>query len=103
MVLTSDVPLVTGKMIDDFIIKCQNTSFLYYPYFKRNYPEKISQYNSYPYASLKEGAKGNMVILSSSLFNQNKSLKVEFQFFKNVKMSKICYLVRCKIYCKIFI
>jgi len=89
MVLTSDVPLVTGKMIDDFIIKCQEyEAFLYYPFISKEiilkrYPNTIRSY-----ASLKEGTfcGGNMVILSSSLFNQNKSLLDEvFQKRKDVK------------------
>jgi len=89
MVLTSDIPLVTGKMIDGFIKKCQEQeAFLYYPYISKEiilkrYPKTIRSY-----ANLKEGTfcGGNMVILSSLLFNENKSLLDEvFQKRKDIK------------------
>jgi GTP:adenosylcobinamide-phosphate guanylyltransferase len=89
MIMTSDVPLITGLMIDDFVKKCQDhDSFLYYPFIKKElilekFPQTIRSY-----ASLKEGifCGGNMVIISSVLFNKNKELLDEvFQKRKDVK------------------
>lgn len=89
LIMTSDVPLITGKMIDDFIKKCQvHKAFLYYPFISR---EKILK--KYPktvrtYATLKEGVfcGGNLALLSTILFNQNKSLFNEL--YQNRKDTK---------------
>lgn len=77
ILLTSDIPLINGEIIDRFIRKCQKyEAFLYYPFIlKENilekYPDTIRSY-----AALKEGifCGGNMVIFSPSLFEKNKDL-----------------------------
>ncbi len=86
MILTSDVPLITGEMIDGFIKKCrEQEAFFYYPFISKEiilkkYPETIRSY-----ANLNEGTfcGGNLVILSRSLFNKNKFLLDEV--YKNRK------------------
>lgn len=86
LILTSDVPLITGKMIDDFIKECQKyDAFLYYPFIKKElilekFPQTVRSY-----ATLKEGTLcgGNMVIMESSLFNKNEELLDEV--FRNRK------------------
>src|SRR5690554_6918777 len=89
MIMTSDVPLITGKMIDDFITKCQEQeAFLYYPFISKEtilekYPETVRSY-----ATLKEGVfcGGNLAVLSTKLFDQNKSLLNElYENRKDVK------------------
>jgi GTP:adenosylcobinamide-phosphate guanylyltransferase len=89
MILTSDVPLITGKMIDDFIKECQKyDAFLYYPFIKKELILKKFPQTVRSYASLKEGTfcGGNMVILESSLFNKNEELLNEvFQNRKDLK------------------
>jgi GTP:adenosylcobinamide-phosphate guanylyltransferase len=80
IVLTSDIPLITGEIIDHFIMKCQEyEASLYYPFISKDiilkkYPEAIRSY-----AVLKEGifCGGNMVIFSRLLFSQNKPLLLE--------------------------
>jgi len=88
MILTSDVPLITGKMIDDFIEECQNyDAFLYYPVIKKELIIKKFPQTIRSYASLKEGTfcGGNMVMMSSSLFTTNKALLDEvFQKRKDI-------------------
>lgn len=86
IILTSDIPLITGEIIDNFIKKCQkHDAFLFYPFISKEtilkkYPDTIRSY-----ANLKEGnlCGGNLVIISSSLFNQNKELLNEL--YKNRK------------------
>jgi hypothetical protein len=89
MILTSDVPLITGKMIDDFIKECQKyDAFLYYHFIKKELILKKFPQTVRSYASLKEGTfcGGNMVILESSLFNKNEELLNEvFQNRKDLK------------------
>jgi molybdopterin-guanine dinucleotide biosynthesis protein A len=89
IILTSDVPLITGEIIDNFIKKCQkHNASLFYPFISKEiilkkYPNTIRSY-----ANLKEGnlCGGNLVIISSSLFNQNKALlNALYQNRKDVK------------------
>jgi len=89
LIMTSDIPLITGEMIDDFIQKCHKyEAFLYYPFISREnilkkYPKTIRSY-----ATLKEGVfcGGNLAVLSTILFNQNKSLFNEL--YQNRKDTK---------------
>jgi len=89
ILLTSDIPLITGEMIDDFIRKCrEHEAFLFYPFIPKEiilkkYPETIRSY-----AILKEGTfcGGNMVIISRSIFDRNKLLLDEvYQKRKDIK------------------
>ena len=89
IVLTSDIPLITGEMIDRFIKKCQGyEAFLYYPFISKEnilekYPKTIRSY-----AKLKEGffCGGNLVIFSRILFEKNKLLLDDlYQKRKDVK------------------
>ena len=89
MVLTSDIPLITGEIIDRFIKKCREyEAFLYYPLIAqenilKKYPETIRSY-----ATLKDGifCGGNIVIFSRELFVKNKSLLDElYQKRKDIK------------------
>jgi len=77
MVLTSDIPLITGEIIDRFILKCREyDALLYYPFVEKEiilskYPQAIRSY-----AILKEGTfcGGNAAIFSKSIFDNNKEL-----------------------------
>lgn len=77
ILLTSDIPLITGEVIDRFIRKCQEyEAFLYYPFIlKENilqkYPDTVRSY-----AVLKEGilCGGNAVVFSPELFEKNRDL-----------------------------
>ena len=89
IVLTSDIPLITGEIIDRFIKQCQAyEALLYYPFIEkeiilRKYPETIRSY-----AILKEGTfcGGNIVIFSRLLFEKNKELLNElYQHRKDIK------------------
>lgn len=89
MVVASDIPLITGIMIDRFIQKCQKyEAFLYYPFIEKEhilkkYPDTIRSY-----ANLKEGilCGGNMVIFSRLLFEKNQPLLDElYQNRKDIK------------------
>ncbi|MFW6149084.1 MAG: NTP transferase domain-containing protein [Atribacterota bacterium] len=89
MVLTSDIPLITGEIIDRFIEECKTfEALLYYPFIEKEiilqkYPETIRSY-----ANLKEGTfcGGNIVIFSRSLFEKNKVLLNElYQHRKDIK------------------
>lgn len=89
ILLTSDIPLITGEMIDDFIKKCrEHEAFLFYPFISKEiilkkYPTTIRSY-----AILKEGTfcGGNMVIISRPIFDKNKLLLNEvYQKRKDIK------------------
>lgn len=89
MALTSDIPLITGDIIDRFIVKCQEyEACFYYPFILkenilRKYPDTIRSY-----VSLKEGTfcGGNIVIFSPVLFEKNKTLFYElYQNRKDVR------------------
>ncbi len=89
MTLTSDIPLITGDIIDRFIVQCQEyEAFFYYPYIlKENilkkYPDTIRSY-----MVLKEGTfcGGNVAIFSPMLFEKNKALLHElYQNRKDVR------------------
>ncbi len=77
LVLTSDIPLITGEIIDRFIKKCeQYDAFFYYPIITKEiilqkYPQTIRSY-----ATLKEGifCGGNMAIFARPLFEKNRDL-----------------------------
>ena len=80
LLLTSDIPLITGEIIDRFITKCeQYDAFFYYPIITqesiiKKYPDTIRSY-----FTLKEGTfcGGNMVIFNSPVFDRNKELVEE--------------------------
>ncbi len=89
LLLTSDIPLITGEIIDRFIKKCeQHDAFFYYPIITREtilkkYPETVRSY-----FVLKEGifCGGNMVIFNSPVFDRNRELADElYQNRKDVK------------------
>jgi len=80
LVLTSDIPLITGEIIDRFIKKCeQYDAFFYYPIITKEiilqkYPQTIRSY-----ATLKDGifCGGNMAIFARPLFEKNIDLMNE--------------------------
>ncbi|NLL61409.1 MAG: NTP transferase domain-containing protein [Candidatus Atribacteria bacterium] len=89
LILTSDIPLITGEIVDRFIKKCEpHNAFFYYPIIlKENilkkYPETIRSY-----VNLKEGiyCGGNMVIVGKPVFDRNRQLLDElYQNRKDVK------------------
>ena len=89
LILTSDIPLITGEIIDRFIKKCElHQAFFYYPIILkknilRKYPEAIRSY-----VNLKEGifCGGNMVIVGKPVFDRNRQLLNElYQNRKDVK------------------
>lgn len=89
MVLTSDIPLITGAIVDRFIIQCQHhDALLCYPYITKEkilekYPKAIRSY-----ATLKEGTfcGGNVIIFHKQIFDKNKSLLDDlYQKRKDVK------------------
>ncbi|MDD3655196.1 MAG: NTP transferase domain-containing protein [Atribacterota bacterium] len=89
LLLTSDIPLITGEIIDRFIKKCeQYNALFYYPIITKEtilkkYPETVRSY-----ALLNEGTfcGGNMAIFSRPLFDKNKELLNElYQNRKDVK------------------
>jgi molybdopterin-guanine dinucleotide biosynthesis protein A len=89
LVLTSDIPLITGEIIDRFIKKCeQYEALFYYPFITREtilqkYPQTIRSY-----AVLKEGVLcgGNIAIFARPLFEKNRDLLNElYQKRKDVK------------------
>lgn len=89
MVLTSDIPLITGEVVDRFILKCREfDALLYYPFIEKEiilgkYPQAIRSY-----AILKDGTfcGGNAIIFSRSIFDKNKELLNQlYQNRKDVK------------------
>ena len=99
IVLTSDIPLITGEMIDRFIQKCQEyEADLYYPFISKElilkrYPDTVRTY-----ATLREGifCGGNLAIFSRTLFMQNKSLLLEmYQKRKSILKYATILGLRC--------
>lgn len=89
LMLTSDIPLITGEIVDRFIRKCEpHNAFFYYPIIlKENilkkYPETIRSY-----VNLKEGiyCGGNIVIVGKPVFDRNRQLLDElYRNRKDVK------------------
>ena len=89
LILTSDIPLITGEIVDRFIKKCEpHQDFFFYPIILkenilRKYPKALRSY-----VNLKEGifCGGNMVIVRKPVFDRNKQLLNElYQNRKDVK------------------
>lgn len=67
LVLTGDIPLITGEILDDFINSCQGNKDIYYPIIKK---ERIVKYDGIcarTYAKLKEGdfTGGNIFLVNT--------------------------------------
>lgn len=89
LLLTSDIPLINGQIIDRFIEQCKDYDALFfYPIITREniqkkYPEAVRSY-----FTLKEGTfcGGNIVIFNKLLFEKNKPLINElYENRKDVK------------------
>lgn len=89
LVLTSDIPLLTGEIIDHFIKKCeQYNALFYYPIILKETIVKKYPETARSYIYLKEGifCGGNMVIVAKPIFDRNKQLLDElYQNRKDVK------------------
>ncbi len=104
LLLTSDIPLITGEIVDRFIKKCEPfDAFFYYPIITqeailKKYPEAVRSY-----VVLKEGTfcGGNIVLFNSLLFEKNKELVDElYQNRKDIK--KYISLLGAKMLVKYF-
>ncbi len=104
LLLTSDIPLITGEIIDRFIKKCEPfDAFFYYPIISQEVILKKFPDANRTYFTLKEGVfcGGNMVLFSPVLFEKNKELANEL--YQNRKdVTKYVSLLGAKLLVKYF-
>lgn len=102
LLLTSDIPLITGEIIDRFINKCeQYDAHFFYPIISKEAIIKKYPKTKRSYAVLKEGTfcGGNMAIFTKSLFDRNKNLLNEL-YQKRKDIIKYASLLGIKILIK---
>lgn len=102
LIITADVPLVTGAMIDEFIRECQkSTAHFYYPIIPESEILKKFPDAKRTYAKIKEGkfTGGNFVLVDPIIFKSNADLFKEVinnrkSPFKLVKQLGILFLIK---------
>lgn len=102
LIITADVPLVTGAMIDEFIKDCQkSTAHFYYPIIPENEILKKFPDAKRTYAKIKEGkfTGGNFVLVDPIVFKSNADLFKEVinnrkSPLKLVKQLGIIFLIK---------
>ncbi len=81
LVISADVPLITGSAIEKFLKKCRKMEAdLYYPIISREEMDRKFPGTKRTYAHLKEGdfTGGNLVLVDSGTFEKNR------EFFENL-------------------
>ncbi|SJZ74548.1 NTP transferase domain-containing protein [Selenihalanaerobacter shriftii] len=76
LLVSSDIPLVTGEAIDDFIIKCKTSQVeadLYYPIISKERNLAMYPESKRTYVKLKEGTYtgGNLTLISPKIINES--------------------------------
>ncbi|HOB91692.1 MAG: NTP transferase domain-containing protein [Bacillota bacterium] len=73
LIVTADVPLLTGEAVDDFVSRCQDDSVqVYYSIVRREVVELAFEDISRTYVTIKDGTftGGNMLLLDSDIFDK---------------------------------
>lgn len=105
LLLTSDIPLISGEIIDRFINKCeQYEALFYYPIISKEAIIKKYPETKRSYAVLKEGTfcGGNIAVFSKPLFDRNERLLNEL-YVKRKDIKKYARLLGIKILIKYFL
>ncbi|HSV30974.1 MAG TPA: nucleotidyltransferase family protein [Atribacteraceae bacterium] len=75
LVLTSDIPLVKGEMIEDFLFRCEKTrADFYYPIVRKEVYQKKFSRTKRTFVCLKEGcfSGGNLFLINPSVVERRK-------------------------------
>jgi len=93
LVVTSDIPLLTGEMVDDFISRCGPDGDFFYPIVRREVCEASYPNVKRTYATVREGTftGGNIFLLNPSvLAKMAETMHKIFKYRKNpVKLCSI--------------
>lgn len=77
LIVTSDIPLISKEMIDDFILQCEKTKAdIYYPIIEKRYNQEKYPQVKRTYMRLREGifTGGNLLLVNPLVFTANLSL-----------------------------
>lgn len=76
LIVTSDIPLIKGYMLDDFLSRCDRSAVFCYSFVRKEDSEKLFPKAHRTYVRLREGSftGGNIMLVSPSYILKNKEL-----------------------------
>jgi len=76
LIVTSDIPLIKGYMIDEFLSRCDRSAIFCYSFVRKEDSEKLFPKAHRTYVKLKEGAftGGNIMLVNPSFILKNREI-----------------------------